>query len=75
MNIQPGIYRHYKGNTYRVLGLAHHSETVEPMVVYQALYESADFGMNALWARPLELFVDTVEWNGVRVSRFTHIGN
>ncbi len=54
-NIRPGIYQHYKGFYYQVLGLARHSETLEPLVVYQALY--GEFG---LWVRPLEMFLEQV---------------
>ena len=65
MQIQPGVYRHYKGPEYRVLGVAHHSETDESMVVYQLLYK--DFGLGV---RPLELFLQTVEVDGEQVPRF-----
>lgn len=52
---RPGRYRHYKGNEYRVLGLAHHSETQEVVVVYQALY-----GERGLWVRPAAMWIETV---------------
>ncbi len=61
----PGIYSHYKGNRYEVLGLAHHSETEEPLVVYRALY--GDYG---LWVRPLDNFTERVEVRGEPVPRF-----
>jgi hypothetical protein len=61
----PGLYRHYKGNDYRVIGLARHSETLEPLVVYQALY-----GEHGLWVRPAAMFVETIEHAGRRVPRF-----
>lgn len=61
----PGIYVHYKGAHYEVLGVAHHSETEEPLVVYRALY--GDYG---LWVRPLEMFCETVEVQGEPVPRF-----
>lgn len=64
----PGRYRHYKGNEYQVLGLARHSETLEPLVVYQALY-----GERGLWVRPAAMWVETVEVNGRRVPRFTFV--
>jgi hypothetical protein len=60
-----GIYRHYKGQRYRVLGLARHSETLEPLVVYQALY-----GERGLWVRPAAMFNETVERDGQPVARF-----
>ncbi len=66
--IPPGIYRHYKGNTYQVLGVAKHSETEEALVVYRALY-----GEWGLWVRPLEMFSENVEVEGKLVSRFTLI--
>jgi hypothetical protein len=52
---RPGRYRHYKGNEYRVLGLARHSESLEPLVVYQALY-----GERGLWVRPAAMWIETV---------------
>lgn len=66
MQIQNGIYRHYKGNLYQVLHLARHSETEEWLVVYRALYD--DFGV---WVRPLAMFTETVEIDGKIVPRFT----
>jgi len=63
--IEPGLYRHYKGNDYEVLGVATHSETEERVVVYRALY--GGFG---LWVRPLAMFEESVEVDGVVVPRF-----
>lgn len=61
-----GLYRHYKGNDYRVVGLARHSETEEPLVVYQALY-----GERGLWVRPAAMLIETVALaDGARVPRF-----
>ncbi|MET1080246.1 MAG: DUF1653 domain-containing protein [Pseudomonas sp.] len=68
MRLQPGLYRHYKGPEYRVLGVATHSETEEVLVVYQALY--GDYG---LWVRPLSMFRETVEVNGETLPRFALI--
>ena len=65
MTLQTGLYRHYKGREYRVFGLARHSETEEPLVVYQALY--GDYG---LWVRPLAMFLETVEVDGETLPRF-----
>jgi hypothetical protein len=67
---QPGLYRHYKGNDYRVIGLARHSETLEPVVVYQALY-----GERGLWVRPAAMFTETVELAEKRVPRFVRVGD
>ena len=60
-----GIYRHYKGQRYRVLGTARHSETMEPLVVYQALY-----GEHGLWVRPTSMFCETIELDGEPIARF-----
>ncbi|GEK46691.1 DUF1653 domain-containing protein [Halomonas pacifica] len=61
----PGIYRHYKGPLYEVMGLARHSETEEPLVVYRALY-----GEYGLWVRPLAMFTETVVKDGEEQPRF-----
>ncbi|MHA6202829.1 DUF1653 domain-containing protein [Dyella soli] len=66
MSPTAGIYRHYKGQRYRVLGTARHSETMEQVVVYQALY--GDFG---LWVRPAAMFCETVELEGEPIPRFS----
>lgn len=63
--ITPGLYRHYKGGRYRVLGTARHSETEETLVVYQALY-----GAHGLWVRPAAMFTETVSANGHEHARF-----
>jgi len=68
--IEPGLYRHYKGNDYEVLGVATHSETDERVVVYRALY--GEFG---LWVRPLSMFEETVEVDGVTVPRFARVND
>ncbi len=64
--ITPGIYQHYKGKTYQVIGVAKHSETEEEVVVYRAQY-----GERGLWVRPLQMFADQVENEGKLISRFT----
>ena len=69
-----GKYRHYKGKEYEVIGVAHHSETFEELVVYRALFNSPEFGENALWVRPLKMFVEEVEISGKKVPRFEYIG-
>jgi len=65
---KPGVYRHFKGNYYRLLLTAEHSETREPMAVYQALY-----GKRGCWVRPLAMWEQTVERDGVTVRRFTYV--
>jgi hypothetical protein len=69
MDIKLGKYRHFKGNEYRVIGIAQHSETMEKLVVYQALY--GEFG---LWVRPLEMWTEQVERDGYSGPRFQYIG-
>lgn len=64
-DIRPGKYRHFKGGEYRVLCLARHSETLEPMVVYQALY-----GEGGVWVRPAAMWTQQVEREGRLVPRF-----
>lgn len=64
-SLPTGIYQHYKGNDYRVLGTVKHSESEEILVLYQPLY-----GEGKLWVRPLEMFCETVEVDGVTVDRF-----
>jgi uncharacterized LabA/DUF88 family protein len=59
-----GIYQHYKGNNYHVIGVARHSETLEEMVVYQALYEHPDYGTNSLRVRPKQMFLENVTRDG-----------
>ncbi|WP_431025296.1 DUF1653 domain-containing protein [Halomonas sp. H5] len=61
----PGIYRHYKGPLYEVMGLARHSETEEPLAVYRALY-----GEYGLWVRPLAMFTESVVKDGKKQPRF-----
>ena len=67
--IKIGRYRHFKGNEYEVLYLAKHSETLEPMVVYRALY-----GEHGVWVRPATMWNETVERDGQAYRRFTYIG-
>jgi len=64
-----GKYKHYKGNEYEVIGIAKHSETLEDLVVYRALYGNHD-----LWVRPLQMFTETVEIGGKKMPRFEYIG-
>jgi cyclomaltodextrinase / maltogenic alpha-amylase / neopullulanase len=64
-----GIYQHYKGKRYEVLGVAKHSETEEDLVVYKKLYDDG-----GLWVRPLKMFLEDVEVDGQKVPRFKFIG-
>ncbi len=66
-------YRHYKGKEYTVLALAHHTETLEDLVVYQAEYDTEDFGSKPVWCRPREMFEGQIEIDGVMKDRFTAI--
>ena len=68
--IKPGRYRHFKGMEYEVIGIAKHSETLEPMVVYRALY-----GEGGLWVRPAAMWEESVTRDGVTQKRFTYIGD
>jgi hypothetical protein len=65
-----GKYRHFKGKEYEVLAIAKHSETLEEMVVYRALYGAGD-----VWVRPLAMFEEQVEKDGKVFPRFTYIGD
>jgi hypothetical protein len=71
---RPGRYRHYKGNEYEVIGIAHHSETAEELVVYRAMYEVPGHGFGSLWVRPRAMFVETVTVDGLTRARFARIG-
>lgn len=68
MEVKPGKYKHFKGNEYRVLYIARHSETLEPMVVYQALY-----GDGGIWVRPASMWNERVERNGYCGPRFIYV--
>lgn len=65
-----GKYKHYKGNSYEVLGVAKHSETTEELVVYKALYDDGQ-----IWCRPLKMFTEEVEVNGIKLPRFKYDGS
>ena len=64
-DIQPGRYRHFKGNEYQVLGIARHSETLEELVVYRALY-----GDGGLWVRPASMWTEIIGRDGYHGPRF-----
>jgi hypothetical protein len=65
---KPGRYRHYKGNLYEVIGVARHSETLEPVIVYRPLYGAGD-----LWVRPYAMFFEDVEVDGRSQPRFSRL--
>ena len=69
MELKLGKYRHFKGNEYELVGTAKHSETLEPMVVYRALY-----GDNGLWVRPMSMWTEQIDRNGYHGPRFQYIG-
>ena len=71
-HVEPGLYRHYKNKPYRVLGTALHSETLEPLVVYEALYENK---LGTLWVRPAAMFAETITLDGKLIPRFERIGD
>jgi len=64
------LYQHFKGNTYKVICVAKHSETLEPLVVYKAMYDVD----NKYWVRPLSMWNELVKVDGKEVPRFKHIG-
>jgi hypothetical protein len=66
MNLKPGLYKHFKGGIYEVLGLARHSETLEELVLYQ---HDGEF-----WVRPKEMFFETIQRDGVIKKRFEFVG-
>lgn len=69
--IKLGRYKHSKsGKMYEVIGMAHHSETMEELVVYRALYDSLEFGKNAIWVRPKNMFFEEVKIDEKEVTRF-----
>lgn len=69
MTIEPGLYKHYKGNTYEVLGMARYSETLESMVVYKATDQAGE-----VWVRPAAMFMETLMVEGTEKQRFEKIG-
>jgi hypothetical protein len=66
--LKTGLYKHYKGNTYEVIGVATHSEDETELVVYRPTY-----GERALWVRPLVMFTETVNVNGQAIPRFAFV--
>ena len=74
LSIKKGIYQHYKGEQYEVIGFAHHTETKTPMVLYKALYDLPElkeiYGEHVIFTRPYELFIESVTVNGIKIPRF-----
>ena len=77
--IKLGKYQHYKGEYYEVVGMAHHTETKSPMVLYKALYDIPEltkvYGDPVIFARPYSLFVESVQIKNEKVPRFRYIEN
>ncbi len=69
INIPKGIYKHFKGHVYKVIGIAKHSETLEEQVVYVSISDETD-----IWVRPATMFLDMVERDGKRFQRFEFLG-
>jgi len=72
-NLKLGKYQHFKGKFYKVIGIARHSETIEELVIYQALYHSEEYGNNSLWARPKKMFMENVVRDGKEMPRFKYV--
>lgn len=66
------VYKHYKGNKYLVLAIGKHSETTEDMVIYVSLYDNPE---SQVWVRPLGMFMETIEFQGKALPRFTKLAN
>ncbi len=71
--IKQGIYRHYQGKLYEVIGVARHSETLERMVVYKGLYDHPEFGKNPLWVRPHYEFMEKIQIGDKVFPRFEFV--
>lgn len=74
-DVKGGRYKHFKGGLYEVIGVGRHSESLEELVVYKALYDVPKFGKGSLWVRPKEMFLEKVDLDGKKVSRFEFVGN
>ncbi len=72
--IHIGLYHHYKGQLYEVLGVGKHADTHEDIVVYRGLYKSVEFGCNPLWVRPKKDFLDDIVVEGIAMPRFLFVG-
>ena len=71
--IKLGKYQHYKEKSYEIICIAKHSESLEDLVIYRALYDDKEFGLNAIWARPKSMFMEKVNFNGQYIPRFKYI--
>lgn len=69
-----GKYKHYKGGIVKAINVAHHSETLEELVIYKVLYECRTFGKGSIWVRPKKTFLEKLVIDGKKVSRFKYIG-
>ncbi|MBY0416118.1 MAG: DUF1653 domain-containing protein [Bdellovibrionales bacterium] len=67
-----GLYRHHKGKLYLVTGVCKHSETLEDLVLYEALYENE---LSKLWVRPIGMFIEKVNVDGREIPRFEYVGD
>lgn len=74
LGIKTGKYRHYKGGVYEVLGICYLAGSAVKMVLYKALYDSPEFGNEALWVRPFDEFTSKVMVGGQEKSRFEYLG-
>lgn len=72
--VKLGHYQHFKGMKVEVLGVAHHTETLDELVVYREFVDDSRFGKNPLWVRPKTMFTETVERNGKKMQRFEYLG-
>ena len=66
-------YQHYKGKFYEIIGVGRHTETLEELVIYRALYDDAEFGKKPIWARPKKMFFGKVLVDGKKVPRFRRL--
>ncbi len=74
MMIEPGQkFKHYKGNSYIILNLAHDSDTLEEVVIYQGQYDSEEFGINPIWVRTKKEFEETITRDGQEIPRFEFV--
>lgn len=75
MEVRPGLYKHFKGKQYRVIDVARHSETLELVIVYRALYHSPEFGAHPLFVRPSGMWGEAVDRDGYSGPRFVFVSD